>query len=264
MTIRLDINTNAPQLAQAFAELAAEQIPFATAVALTRVAVDSRDVERKNLGRTFTLRSRKRVEGGIQINRAEKSAWPNCAAEVGLKDEFMARHVVGGEKTPPPGGKHVAIPTKIMPRSPSGIVLARHKPGPIIRRPGGFVAGPQGGRFEDGKKTPAGDGLVRERVDARLENRQKVEGFGKATRQLSKLSNLDVATWYLLRDKVKIDATWDFDDGVAGTVGDRYPVHFKTEFEAAIRSARARLGKFSSEAGRFFYLKARRPLGAPI
>lgn len=264
MTVAIDISTNAPELSAAFAKLANDQLPFATAVALTRVAVDARDQERRVLGRTFTLRSRKRVEGGIQINRAEKKDWPRCRAEVGLRDEFMAKHVTGGEKTPKPGGKHVAVPTRIVQRLPSGGVVTRQRPKPVLQRPGGFTADPQGERFEGGKTTPAGDGLIRERVDAQLVNRQKVEGFGKKTRQLSRLSRLEVATWYLLRDRVKIKASWPMPKGVTGTVADRYPAHFRAEFEAAMRSARAQMGKFTSEAGRFFYLKARRPLGAAL
>lgn len=260
--IAFEVSTNAKGLQIALSKLAKDQLPFATAVALTRCAVDARDAERKILNRRFTLRSRKRVEGGIQINRAEKKDWPKCKAEVGLKDEFMARHVTGGEKTPKPGRKHVAIPTRLVERGPSGGVINRLKPKTVIDRPGGFVADAKGGRFEDGKKTPAGPGLVRERVDAKLERTQKVEGFGKRTLRRSRLANLDLATYYLLKGKVTIKETWPFDDGVAITVGGVYEAHFRFEFEAAMRSARAQLGKFTEQSGRFFYLKARRPMGA--
>lgn len=259
MSIRLEVDTNAGALADAFAKLAHDQLPFATAVALTRVAQDARDQERRQLGRTFTLRSRRRVEMGIQINRAEKSDWPRCRAEVGLRDDFMAKHVTGGEKTPKPGTRHVAIPTRIVQRTASGGVVLRQRPKSIRRRPGGFVTDAKGD--PTGGESKPGAGMIRERVDAQLENRQQVEGFGKKRKVLSRLARLDTATWFLLRDRVRIKASWPFPKGVTGTVADRYPVHFRVEYEAAMRSARAQAGKFTTDAGRFFYLKARRQLG---
>lgn len=259
MSIRVEVDTNAGALADAFAKLAHDQLPFATAVALTRVAQDARDKERLQLGRTFTLRNRRRVEMGIQINRAEKKDWPRCKAEVGLRDDFMAKHVTGGEKAPKPGKRHVAIPTRIVKRGPSGGVILREKPSAIRRRPGGFVTDEKG--TPTGNESKPGAGLIRERVDARLEARQQVEGFGPKRKVLSRLSRLDTATWFLLRDKVRIRASWPLPQQVTGTVADRYPFHFRIEYEAAMRSARAQAGKFTSDAGRFFYLKARRQFG---
>lgn len=258
-SLEVEVTSNAPELAKAFAKLAEEQLPFATAVALTRVAQDSRDDARKQLGRTFTLRSRRRVEMGIQINRAEKRDYPNCKAEVGLKDEFMADHVVGRERKPKPGTGHLAIPTRLVERGPAGGVVLRHKPRTIRRTQGGFVTDAKG--QPTGDKSPAGDAMIRRRVDALLERRQKVEGFGKRRRRRSRLADLEVATFFLLRERVKIDPKWPFPQQVRSTVADRYPVHFRTEYEAAMRSARANAAKLSADAGRFFYLRARRQLG---
>jgi hypothetical protein len=257
--MQIQVTSNAPALAAAFQRLAADQLPFATAVALTRVAQDARDKERKQLDATFKVRSRRRIEQGIQVNRAEKRDWPRPRAEVGLRDEFMARHVTGGDKEPKPGTRHVAIPTRFVQRGPRGSVVFRDKPRQIRNRNGGFVTDSRG--VPTGGASPAGDGLIRERVDAKLERRQKVEGFGRKRRQLSRVSRLDTMTLFLLRSKVRIDATWPFPKGVQGTVADRYPYHFRVEYEAAMRSARANAAKLSSDAGRFFYLQARRRLG---
>lgn len=257
--MQFTVSSNAPQLAAAFQKLAADQLPFATAVALTRVAQDARDKERKQLGETFTIRSRRRVEQGIQVNRAEKKDWPTPRAEVGLRDEFMARHVTGGEKQPKPGTRHVAIPTRFVQRGPNGSVVFRDKPRQVRGRNGAFVTDAQGN--PTGASSPAGAGMIRERVDAKLERRQKAEGFGKKRRQLSRVSQLDTLTLFLLRNKVQIDASWPFPQGVRGTVEERYGYHFRIEYEAAMRSARANAAKLSSDAGRYFYLQARRRFG---
>lgn len=257
--IRFEVDANAQSLAEAFARLAREQLPFATAVALTRVAQEARDRERGALSDTFTLRSRRRVEGGIQINRAEKKDWPRSRAEVGLRDAFMARHVTGGVKTPKPGVSHVAIPTRLVVRGPGGSVVSRLRPRPTRERPGAFVTDARG--QHSSKTSPTGPALIRERVDAKLELQQKAQGLGKRRRVLSRIARLDVATWYLLREQVQIRARWPFPRGVRGTVGERYGVHFEREFRAAVQSARAQAGKMTTEAGRYFYLRARRALG---
>lgn len=256
--LQFQVDTNATALGQALAKLAREQLPFATAVALTRTAQDARDHTRGRLGESFTLRARKRVESGISINPARKQDWPKCQAEVGLKDGFMARQVTGGEKKPLAGTKHIAIPTRITQRGPGGGVVPAQKPRPIRSRKTGFVSDETGDASSPLGTKP---GLVRERVAGRVVRKQKVEGFGPKLQRRARTANLGVVTWHLLRSKVHIEPRWKFPQQVTSNVGDRYPAHFLKEYEAAMRSARAQAGRMSTEAGRFFYLRARRTLG---
>lgn len=256
--IHIAIATNAPDVAAALAKLAREQLPFATAVALTRIAQDARNDVRHQLRRSFTLRSR-RVEGGIQINRAEKRDWPHPKAEVGTKDSFMARHVTGGTKKPLAGTKHVAIPTKIVQRGAGGGVMIGHKPRQIRARETGFVTDAKGNPTRN--ISPEGPGLVRERTSDKVVRAQKVEGFGPKVARRARSANLQTVTWFLLKRQVHIKPTWPMPEQVKHTVGQRYRVHFLAEYEAAAKSARAQVGKFTSDAGRFFYLKARRSIG---
>lgn len=248
--VRLQVSTNAAELARAMSKLAEEQLPFATAVALTRVAQDARDEVRGKLGKTFTLRN-KRVEGGIQINRAEKRDWPNVFAEVGTRDDFMARHVTGGVKRPQKGASSIAIPTKITARmrdqSSSGAIPAVVKPFQIRERRTGFVAQAESGL------------VIRERVEGKKVPFIK-SSAGTVYRE-ARYARMGFVTWYLLRRSVRIKASWPFEQQVQGVVSHRYGYHFGKEYEAAMKSARAQFGRFTTEQGRFFYWSARKALG---
>lgn len=83
----------------------ARQIPFATALALTRVAKIAQGVVRAELPLHFKIRT-PFVAKGIRIRRATKS---RLFAEVGSKDRFMKAQALGGVKTSQEGS-HVAVP----------------------------------------------------------------------------------------------------------------------------------------------------------
>src|SRR5687768_13555724 len=102
--MRIDIETNADVIAASFGAMAADQIPFASAQALTSLAFDAQRANKSELARVMTLRNRF-SQGGIQVNRAEKADWPNQQAEVGIdpRRSYLVDHVLGGSRT---GGRH--------------------------------------------------------------------------------------------------------------------------------------------------------------
>lgn len=89
-----------------------KQIPFATALALTRTAQDIQSEVRRGLPQRFTLRN-DWVRKGIRIERAEKR---NLQAKVYTKDDFMVLQETGGSKTPI-DGKSIAVPEGIADRA---------------------------------------------------------------------------------------------------------------------------------------------------
>jgi len=104
------------------------QMPFATAVALTRTAVQARDAVREGLVTRFTLRNQF-TKNGIRSQRAEKRDWPNSFAVVGSVSGYMEIQEDGGTKTP--SGKAHVIPKAI--RTSEGRVVPRAKwPGRIL------------------------------------------------------------------------------------------------------------------------------------
>ncbi len=100
--IRVDFNGGA------FASMlqeTAEQMPFATALALTKTAQLAQADVRAQLSESFTLRN-SWVSKGIRILPARKD---DLAATVYTKDYFMALHVMGGDRVPASPGKD-AVP----------------------------------------------------------------------------------------------------------------------------------------------------------
>lgn len=81
------------------------QIPFATAVALTRTAKDVQARLIADLPADFTVRSPWTAKG-IRVKSANKR---NLEAQVGSRDEYMARQATGGVKEPR-SGQTVAVP----------------------------------------------------------------------------------------------------------------------------------------------------------
>lgn len=209
-----------------------EQLPFATAAALTRTAQDARAEVVRNLPQHFTIRGR-RVEQGVRIVRAEKRDWPNPVAKVGTMDEFMALQVTGGRKVAQRGARHVAVPTRLVAakRTNTGAIPRALKPRPLRERKDVFQAGQ----------------TIRRRL-------------GKRTKG-SLLNLKGEGTLYNLVPEAKIRPRWPLPTEVETSATSTYGEHFEREFTAAMRSARVRSGSFSSEQGRGAYLAARRSQG---
>jgi hypothetical protein len=112
----------------------ARQIPFATALALTRVAKIAQGVVRAELPRHFTIRT-PFVAKGIRIRAATKS---RLFAEVGSKDRFMRAQALGGTKTAKEGS-HVAIPVGAR-TTPTSVTRKGKWPGRLLSRKRHFVA----------------------------------------------------------------------------------------------------------------------------
>lgn len=89
----------------------ASQLPFATAVALTRLAKDSQAAVRATLPKHFTVRNRY-IHNAVKFTKATKSS---LESTVGFADnatygtDFMEKQETGGVKTSILGG-HIAVP----------------------------------------------------------------------------------------------------------------------------------------------------------
>lgn len=140
--IEVDVKSNATVLAAAFGHLAADQIPFASAQALTTLAFNAQRALKSELVHSMTLRN-KFSQTGIQVNRAEKSDWPDQAAEVGIEEKrsYLIDHVTGGTRQ---GGTHGrAILEDESLRNSSGRVIKSKRPAALIKKGG---RSPKGGR----------------------------------------------------------------------------------------------------------------------
>lgn len=228
------VTSNAVDAARWLDGLARKQIPFASAVALTRLAQVAQKLLKANLRRHFTIRNA-RVGQGIRIKRAEKTDWPRCQAFVGSVDNFMINQATGEPKRSR-DGHHVAIPSRIAisARTGSGKMPAAVKPRALVHSSRGFIGLVEGGR---------------EAI------------FRRTGRQKGNLRNLGVTRYYLLATQQPMKKRWPIREEVSQAVGSNYEAVFARELRAAIRSARARAGSFTGEQGKATYLSALRKEG---
>lgn len=100
----------------------AEQFRFSVARALTMTAVEIQQEVRRNMPGRFVIR-RQWVLQGIRVDRATKD---NLAARIYSRDAFMGLQEYGGDKHP--RGRMLAVPTRLVKRTPKGLVAKRDKP----------------------------------------------------------------------------------------------------------------------------------------
>lgn len=113
-----------------------KQIRFAIALGLTRTAQQCQEVLRGKLGSSFTIRT-PWVSKGIRIKKADKKS-STLSAEVGSRDQFMARQKTGGEKTMLTG-RSMGIPFAARPTAKS-VVRRSMWPSALLKKRNFYVS----------------------------------------------------------------------------------------------------------------------------
>ncbi len=205
--MNIQILSNAKQVNKALTSLAYKQLPFATAVALTKTAAQSARIAKEDMGHRFQLRN-KWTQKGVQIERAEKRDWPNIQAAVGIdrKRAYIADHEEGrirrGQR-----GHRLAVPSSNVRRTKTG-KIPKAKTVRAIREKGGFI--PKGSRTV----------FIR-------------RGRGRKRRMLP---------LHYLGPSIRIKRGLGFVRVVTQEVQRRYHRTFKRELDKAVASAKARAG----------------------
>lgn len=112
-----------------------DQLPFATALALTRTAQRAQEALKVELRRDFTLRT-KWVSKGIRIRPAKKR---DLISRVGTLDSFMAPQALGGTKRARGAGGQLGVPVQARPRPRSRTPRSKW-PGKLREKERHFVA----------------------------------------------------------------------------------------------------------------------------
>jgi len=170
------------------------QIPFAAALTLTRLAQESQGDLRQDMGKFFTLRSERRLKGGIRIKPARKADFKRGTmySEVKDIDRFMALHVIGGTKKPFKK-RYVAIPSRESiaqgVRTTSGAIKAAKKPSRIASRIKAFKKNPRKRKWGRHRKPrpfmqprSTGQPFIAERIGPERLPLRFLWGFSKAAR----------------------------------------------------------------------------------
>lgn len=192
-------------------EAVRKQIPFATARALTKVALVARDELRRQLPERFTIRSGW-VAKGVTIVPANKTDWPNPFAVVGSRDDFMLLQETGGPKLPKYANK-IAVPTSKVKRTSGGRIPKALKPATLVGR----VVGSRG-PLKPGKGTAKGF----------------VDGDTIRVRE----SRRRAPVYYWLKDKTQVPARWDYVKTVEGVVDQFWPSIWKRSIQDAIKTSK--------------------------
>lgn len=209
--LAMSVVTNAAQVA-AEVEGFADQIPFATALALTRTAQDVQAALKARLGDHFTVRSNW-VTNSIRYRPAKKGV--NPVAYVGSVYEPMADQVEGGTKEGR-GGRDVAVPVWAR-RDKGATTKPGQWPGKLAKRKNFFVAPFSTGPFGVGRAARSEEGVgLFQRI-----------GRGKGKKHLR--------LWWTIRDSVQIKARWPFGEESNAAVR----AEFADNFWAALEQARA-------------------------
>ena len=131
----IEVEINAIEVAAGLGNVADKQIPFAMAATLTELAATAKKAEEKEMNRVFTLRNTF-SNRGIQINRAEKKAWPHLYSEVGIEKarEYLIDHIVGAKRegNPTHGRAVLQAGFESEARTRSGKVKASKKPSRLV------------------------------------------------------------------------------------------------------------------------------------
>lgn len=204
-----------------------DQIPYVTAVTLTRLAQGSQTKIRSSLGQFFTIRNPHRIKAGVRIETARKSDFKSGAMHSVVKDidEFMNPQAWGGTKEPSKS-KYLAIPTDEFLakgiRTSTGSIKTKFKPKQLLRA--GKLKGPKRkhGRIRNPKpfvfKGHWGNAVVAVRA-------------GRERFPLFYLYNFN--------PKAKIPKRWPFLDIVKRFVNREATATFSREFEKALATSRA-------------------------
>jgi len=207
-----------------FEEAMKKELPFATALALTRTAKQAQEEVRKELGRHFTLRNTF-TANSIRFDSAKKKDWPNPKAVVGSVSPYLAIQEEGGEKTA--GGKAFALPKGIR-KSEAKQVPRSRWPGKIL--PEGNARIPQGGRTKgalNGKRSKPVPFLMNERGGVGVYVRVR-----RKDRALKRL-------YRLTRETMHVKPTNWLTEPVSRVVTANLPKNFEQALADAMRTRRA-------------------------
>lgn len=187
-----------------------KQLPFATALALTAMAVSAASHVRFLLPSQFKLRSTW-VQKGIRITPANKRDWPNTRAVVGSRDPFMVLQETGGVKKPL-HSRELALPGK--------------KEEDALRG--------AGGRIPKGRRPRA---LLRKRRYF-FQNIQDVQSGNRGLRailQRAGPARYPLRVIYVFKPRGKISPRFGFQDTVTLDVRAKSAAKFDTALEYALR-----------------------------
>lgn len=133
-TLDVSIESNARQIASIIGGLAHDQIPYATARALTDLAFTGMRAAKSDLEKSLTIRNRF-SQAGIQVNKADKRDKP-ITAEVGIEERraYLIDHILGRTRKPKESPFQAIPQTDVVKRTKTGKIRGRQRPKAMLDR----------------------------------------------------------------------------------------------------------------------------------
>jgi hypothetical protein len=143
MDLLVTVRRTGPKLT----DVAARQLPFATALAINRTLEEIQGAARAGIRERFTLRRPTFVERLVKINNADRARKDRLAGRVGIQGaraDLLTKFEAGGTKRP--AGRSIAVPIDAK-RTKADIVRAGQRPRRVLEDPRSrafMVRGPDG------------------------------------------------------------------------------------------------------------------------
>jgi hypothetical protein len=200
----ITIRSNAADVAKRLGH-AADQIPFAMALALTRTAKLAQADVIEKLPDSFEIRT-PWIAKGIRVKPARKSDLA-AGAEVWTKDRFLALHLEGGDRVPFSPGKD-AVPSEGARPRKRDLTRKRVYPGMLLK--------------------PAGRGYL-----VNIGN-----GSIGVFRRKGKGEKSKTTLFWVLSKRIDVKADWPFAAQIDATVGRELPEQIVVGIADALRTRR--------------------------
>jgi hypothetical protein len=137
--MKIQVKTNAKVIDRFLLNLHRDQIPFATAGALTSTAFDVRkELVEKTYLASFKLRNRRFPGLVTNVKKARKRDLSATVGNIrGDAKDYLVRHAEGGSKLPQ--GRHITVPTAGMKRGTSGAIAKGQRPRNLLKSKKAFL-----------------------------------------------------------------------------------------------------------------------------
>lgn len=225
----IEIKTDVVRIVAELDQMAQSQIPFAAAKALTDLASEIQREAREDLAHKFTIR-RQWVSGGIKVEKAKKTDFPNLEAQVGSIDPFMLLQEEGGEKLPLKNSVAVPIAAR---KEKSQVTSPRMWPSALLQ-------GKENGTKDyarvsmPGFKYPL---IIRRLGRSRIKKMKRAAKHSELAKRKARLHN-QFLIYYILSPHVTVPARWEFWKLGLSVCDKKYEKLFYQELMAAICGAK--------------------------
>lgn len=231
------IETNARAVALAMGRFA-DQMPYATSVAINNTALDFQARQRAYQQTKFNIKQRLWFERAVKITHFAKKQEPWTDIKIDPpwrapdgRSDVIAQHEEGGIVRPQRGHTRFAIPAEVG-RLKSGSISRAKRPKAfefhrVSKRGVNEVYAGKNRTFMI--KKPGGTGGIYQRT-------------GRKTRRASNIASrrvhdMNLRTLYRFTPMAKLDARLDFRENAHGVVQARFDEYFSAAFDRAIASA---------------------------